>query len=117
MASRRRSRAEWERTLQEWSQSTESEARFCTRRDLALSTFRWWRWKLARGQGSAEAGTGWIELRPELVAFKEETSLRPDPSRGDLQLVLGDGIEVRIPVGFDEPTLVRLIRSLGVLEC
>jgi len=49
--------------------------------------------------------------------MKRAVSLGMKRNTTDLTLVLGEGIEIRVPVGFDAPTLGRLIRTLGVIEC
>ena len=113
MARARRSREEWKRLVREWESSSERAREFCARHDLKLSTFQWWRWRLGSAAGPpAEISEGWVELSPARPAPVDDTS-----SSADLTLVLGDGISIRIPVGFDGPTLERLIRTLGVIEC
>jgi hypothetical protein len=78
-----------------------------------LSTFQWWRWRLGSGLSSpAEKSEAWVELAPLRPASVDTAS-----GSADLTLVLGDGISIRVPVGFDGPTLERLIRTLGVIEC
>ena len=41
-------RADWDKRVTEWEHSGQSQRAFCAQRDLALSTFQWWR---ARGRG------------------------------------------------------------------
>lgn len=40
--------AYWDARITEWKHSGQSQKAFCAQRDLALSTFQWWR---ARGKG------------------------------------------------------------------
>jgi len=114
MARRSRSREEWQERIHEWESSSETAHAFCQRHDLGLSTFRWWCWRLRNGSSPRTVDTSqWVELSAIELPATDETS----PAASDLTLVLGDGIEIRVPVGFDAPTLERLIRTLGVIEC
>ena len=118
MARSSRSREEWQERILEWEPSSETARAFCERHDLVLSTFRWWCWRLRQDEkngssAKAEEPTPWVELSPIELPTKDETSALAS----DLMLVLGDGIEIRVPIGFDAPTLERLIRTLGVIEC
>ena len=36
-------RAYWGKRITEWERSGQTQRAFCAQRDLALSTFRWWR--------------------------------------------------------------------------
>jgi hypothetical protein len=42
--------ADWERRIAAWQRSGLSQRLFCERRGMALSTFQWWRKRLADGQ-------------------------------------------------------------------
>lgn len=118
MARTRRSRQEWRNLVEDWRSSGQGTRDFCLERGLNRSTFGWWRWALGKQQGEAPevpvpAPDGeWLELR-RLGAELEE----PIVERPPLTLVLGEGISIQVPVGFDGPTLERLIRTLGVIEC
>ena len=113
MARARRSREEWKCLVRKWESSSETAREFCARHDLKLSTFQWWRWRLRDALGPpGEKSEAWVELAPLVPARVDGAS-----KTADLTLVLGDGISIRIPVGFDGPTLERLIRTLGVIEC
>jgi hypothetical protein len=46
-------RAYWVARVSEWGGSKQTQKAFCAQRGLALSTFQWWRAKLARGSNSA----------------------------------------------------------------
>ena len=109
--SRRRTRQEWSDLVAEWSCSGQDAAAFCRKRHLNPSTFGWWRWKL--GQSASPDGAEWLEV----TRIDSPTTADPGPADSDLTLILGEGISIRIPVGFDAPTLERLIETLGVIEC
>lgn len=117
MTRRGRSREEWRQLIRQWESSSETAEGFCERHDLGLSTFRWWRWFLRQGSGEAwgprqEPCEAWVEVTPVSLPPSAQES-----GASDLRLVLGEGITIRVPVGFDAPTLERLIQTLGVIEC
>lgn len=112
MASRRRSQQEWSELVEEWRSSSQSRREFCSERALNPRTLSWWTWKL-RQVAEDRGHLAWIEAAPmELPRSGGSTA-----ASTDLTLILGEGISIRIPVGFDPPTLERLVRTLGVIEC
>ena len=119
MARASRPRDEWRKLVREWESSSETAEDFCDRHDLGLSTFRWWRWRLAQDEAGDSAPVTRSDSAPwvELSSIELPAADGSPPVATDLTLVLGEGIEIRVPVGFDAPTLERLIRSLGVIEC
>ena len=44
-------RTNWKKHIADWERSGQSQRAFCAKRDLALSTFQWWRGKLRRSEG------------------------------------------------------------------
>jgi hypothetical protein len=53
--------AYWKKRIAEWERSGQSQRVFCSERDLALSTFQWWRTKLRRAQAQ-EAAASFLPL-------------------------------------------------------
>jgi hypothetical protein len=43
-------RTVWEKRIDAWEHSGQSQRVFCAKRGLALSTFQWWRAKLRQGK-------------------------------------------------------------------
>jgi len=104
----RRSASEWSGLVARWRSSGTTAREFSQSQGLSPHTLRWWSWQLGararREKETAGPGLGWVELPVARVAI------------APLVVVLGEGVEVRVPVDFDAPTLVRLVRALGV-EC
>lgn len=48
-------RAYWIKRVSEWRGAGQSQKAFCAQRGLPLSTFQWWRAKLARGSNTTAA--------------------------------------------------------------
>ena len=90
-------RAEWVRLVERWRRSEQTASQFAEREGLREGTLRHWAWKLRNGR--------------ELPAFVEVAA--PEVvSGGDLELVLRNELRIRVPAGFDERTLQRLVSML-----
>ncbi len=111
MAGQRRSRQEWARLVEEWRRSRQGAREFCRQRGLKPTTFSWWRWKLGQ-QSDADCG-GWLEV----ARIESPPAAKAAGGGTELVLILGEGIAIKVPVGFDAATLERLIQTLGVIEC
>ena len=48
-------RADWDKRITEWKHSGQSQRAFCAQRELALSTFQWWRAREKRREATKSA--------------------------------------------------------------
>lgn len=100
----RRSRAAWQQSIEDWKDSGLSQAAFCERHDLALSTFQLWRRRLAE-EGHEELH-GFVEVR----VASEPAALDP----GDIaELTFPSGLRLCVPRGWSQCDLVELLRALA----
>ena len=91
-----------------------SATEFAAQLGVSPSTLAWWRWRLRReGAGHsrrrrarrrAKAPLAFVEIAPEPAAEGSRTS-------APLELQVADGT-LRIPVGFEERTLARVLQVL-----
>ncbi len=92
-------RAEWVRWVQAWKGSGQTAATFARENGLSVATLRHWSWQLGREPQKATA---------EFV----EVAL-PEQAEGEkLEVLLRDGIVIRVASGFDVGTLRRLIEAI-----
>jgi transposase len=116
----RATREVWTERIERWKESGLSAKEFATPLGIKPRTLRWWHWNLGtsavrkgpRRRSAAKSGA--IVERPSTamspLAFVEMTaSVLSEP----LEVVLPSTFRVRVPTGFDDATLVRL---LDVLE-
>lgn len=114
-------REEWSKRVQRWGESGLTAKEFAAETGLKASTLSYWKWRLRteqRAQSSVTAAAKSGKLRGsdrarvstptfvELAAAPASVSLA-------LELVLHESVTVRIPVGFDEATLSRVLRVVG----
>ena len=97
-----RKEQQWRRWIGEWRASGLSVRAFCDRRGLALPSFYAWRRTLERR--AAEV--------PAFVPVQVVADAAPAQASA-LEVVLVDGLTVRVAPGFDAATLRRV---LAVLE-
>jgi hypothetical protein len=118
----------WSAILADFRQSGLTHVQFCERRRVSLHSFRAWLYRLrpglppprsrrrANSQADLPARSSTpaflpVQVRPRpAVTNTDHSPVRPPAV---LELVLGDRCHLRIPTGFDPPTLHQL---LDVLE-
>ena len=97
----RASREVWARRVGEWRRSGVSASRFCRGRGFAVSTFRWWAWRLGSSGEAAAECAGLVRIEVDAP----EPACSPVP----FEIVLPDGIEIRVVSGFNADALRRLL--------
>ena len=93
----------WRRMVRQWHSSGLSVRAFCQQHELAEPSFYAWRRTIAQRDAQANA--------PAFLPVQVVSDARS--AHATLELVLGSGRRLCIGVGFDGPTLRRL---LAVLE-
>ena len=88
----------WRRHLAAWRDSGLSQAAYCRRQDISLSSFGYWR-------GKRDAVPASPALLPLVVS--------PVPSSMDrIEVTLPNGLQVRLPSGSDAADWIPMIRAL-----
>jgi len=112
----RATRAEWVKRVERWQDSGLTAKEFAAELDVSPSSLAYWKLKLRRERGTG----GKVEAhgaQPSVAAAPKFLQLLPTTTDADvgapLELVLRGGVVVRVPRGFDEPTLARLISVIG----
>ena len=106
----RTSRAEWAKRVERWRDSGLTAKEFAAEAGVNASTLAYWSWRLRASRSkrptsrSSPSRSRFVELTPSLV---------PSTAPAMLELVLGESIRIRIPSGFDEETLARVVRAVG----
>lgn len=116
----RRSAAEWRALVDEWRGSGQSREAFAAERKLVRTTFGWWISALAkRGRETgARKPSRCVEPATFLPVQVIGTGLRghgvvsPDVSGERVEVVLGNGSVVRVPVGTDAAWIGRIFSAL-----
>jgi hypothetical protein len=101
MASAAQRAKHWGGLVAEWQRSGVSTREFCERRGVKLGTFSWWRQELARRGHGRQPRVEMVEVGTPVVADRA------------VEVVLPNGIRLRVPVGFERRSLEEL---LGVVR-
>lgn len=109
--------AHWQSVLGEWKTSGQSPADFCARRSIPFSKFRWWRGHIEKRARPSRAASSKLTFLPLVVRGDAEGAEATKPDAPPLELVLRGGCVVRVPSGFDEASLVRLVAVLESARC
>lgn len=96
--------AKWRRLIAAQSKSGLTVREFAAAEGVAAATLYWWRSKLRRG------GRGGTELVP--VDVVEDCADSDTPAHGGFEVHVDGVMTLRVPAGFDEGELRRLIRAL-----
>jgi hypothetical protein len=118
----RRERTNWReadarRALAQIERAGEADAAYERRTGVPTSRLRWWRKRLARTVADGRETSVAMHLLP--VRVREGTGARAAPGTEEaatFDVVVG-GHLVRVPAGFDEDSLVRLVRALERAAC
>ena len=98
---RQDSQIEWTERLARWKRSSLTRQEFAQREGVSPEQLTWWKGRLRTLQCDAPAAE-----TPLFVELK-------GPSAGvGVELVMRSGAVMRVPVGFDEDTVARLVRVL-----
>ncbi len=104
MSAGRRSRASWEQLVAEVERSG-SVARTAERHGVNPQRLSWWRWSLRR-----EKGGGSARLLPVVVAGP--SSEPHAPSVAWLEIAVGVGVAIRVPIGSDAGYVAALVAAI-----
>jgi transposase len=116
----RASREVWAKRVERWKDSGLSAKEFAAELDVSPKSLTFWRWKLRQGETASDAPSTErskqesIRRRESPQRFLQLVASSPaSPNGTALELVIKDGLTLRVAPGFDEPTLLRLVGLLG----
>lgn len=111
----RASAEEWAKRVERWRDSGLTAKEFAAETGLNAGTLSHWAWKLGAAAGEASSrrrGGGSVAQRDSAPQFVELPATAVLGSGAMLEVVVGE-FRVRVPAGFDEETLVRVLRAVG----
>jgi hypothetical protein len=90
----------WEEVIKKWEASGQTQKRFCTENGIRFGTFHYYRKRLKKNR---DHESKFIEI-PEIEMTHTDIELQ----------LISRNIKIKIPYSFDEQTLNRLLKVLGV---
>jgi hypothetical protein len=113
---------EWRAVIRDWEASGQTQAQFCAERGLSIHVFRAQRYGKRRSSAPREAvrrrrRATFVPMRVVARPAGSSLALLASPPGPVLDLVLVGGRVVRVPVGFDEDHLARVIAIAEARTC
>lgn len=99
-------RAVWQDRVEHWRRSGLTAEEFARTEGIQAATLRHWKWQLAA------QGSGRREARGHRGGFVELVVPGPRERDDGFEVMLADGIRVRVPSAFDGEALGRLLSIL-----
>jgi transposase-like protein len=96
----------WRTMVGRWQGSGLSVRAFCQRHGLSQPNFYWWRRTLTLREAAA------VRFTPVRIVPEPSPQTAADSGIGSLEVLLSTGRRLRVGVGFDGPTLQRLVALL-----
>ena len=112
-------RETWAKRVERWKDSGLSAKEFAAETGLNAHSLSWWRWRLAGGEPTrssrkrTRSSKRAVEITKAAATPLSFVEMTAAVVRESLEVVLPSALRVRVPVGFDDATLARL---LDVLE-
>jgi transposase len=123
----RTSSEQWAKRVERWKESGLSAKEFAAETGLKASTLAYWRWRLSAAERSGSSSQGEVQrglAEPKRGVKRRKRTATTMPACVELpvaavastpmmlELLFGE-VRVRVPSGFDEATLARVVRALG----
>jgi hypothetical protein len=115
----RESREVWAKRVQRWGDSGLTAAQYEAETGISARRLTYWKWQLKAqahrvGKAAAEAPEpAFVEVVAAAAVGKRAATRQPAAKGEPLDVILGaKELRVRVPVGFDAASLLRLICAL-----
>lgn len=98
----------WEKTVGEYESSEETQAEFARQREVAVTTLRWWIYKLRRER------SGSVSFMPvRVVGSTAPTARRGSEAGSEIEVELKSGVRLRLSTSVDIEYVSALAQRLG----
>ena len=105
----------WKRILSEHKRSGLSARQFCKAKGIPVQTFYWWKRRLSNFGGNGKPESKKRKSLVPVVVFEPNKSGDGSSGKEPFELLLKDGVVLRVPQDFEGNALESLLRSLSSL--
>ena len=107
-------REEWSKRIERWKDSGLSAKDFANEAGISARSLSWWRWQLGMKATEPTLAHPTRRLKRKAKAAPAASQMTfvevSGPTQGEpFEIVLASGRRIRVPSGFDAPTLERLL--------
>jgi hypothetical protein len=109
----RASQETWAKRVERWKASGLTAAEFAAELGISGHSLKWWKWRLKKSEAPRKPrlptrGARSTSSTVPALTFVEMSAARGEP----LEVVLGNGVRIRVPGDFDAIALGRLLDLL-----
>jgi transposase len=97
----RESRDEWAKRVEDWRRSGLTATEYAAGVGVKVATLRHWTWRLGQGQARQARTASFVQVAPVEMPLVAKGS--------NIELVLLNGVRIRVPAEFEAATLRRLL--------
>jgi hypothetical protein len=102
----------WRERVERWKASGLGAKEFAAAEDLSPYSLSWWKWRLQRQTEAPAAKKASRKPRAKRASLSFVPVVVREATTAPMDLILPGGIKIQVPAGFDEGSLLRLIRTL-----
>ena len=103
----------WRERVERWKSSGLQAKEFASAENLSPRSLSWWHWQLHRRSEVPATTKRTRRAKKRAVSMSFVPVVVRAAEATPMEIVLPGEIRVRLNVGFDEATLLRLVRTLG----
>jgi hypothetical protein len=102
----------WRERVERWKASGLGAKEFAAAEDLSPYSLSWWKWHLHREAGAPPAKKAAGKSKAKQASMSFVPVVVREASSMPMDVILPGGLRIQVPAGFDEGTLLRLVRAL-----
>jgi len=103
----------WRERVERWKSSGLQAKQFAAAENLSPRSLSWWHWQLQRRVEVPAGMKRTRRVKKDAAAMSFVPVVVRAAQATPMELILPGEVRVRIDAGFDEATLLRLVRTLG----
>jgi hypothetical protein len=102
----------WKDRVERWKASGLGAKEFAAAENLSPYSLSWWKWRLQREAEAPAARKATRKARAKRASMSFVPVVVRDASARPMEVILPGDVRVRVDSGFDEASLLRLVRAL-----
>ena len=98
----------WRKHIQAWEQGTITQTDYCTRNNVNIKSFHYWKNRLKNPSSEKET---------QLTKISKQARPNKMPTQTGIEVIINETIKIRIDRNFDQDVLQEVVKTLGALQC
>jgi hypothetical protein len=102
----------WKDRVERWKASGLGAKEFAAIEDLSPYSLSWWKWRLQRQSDAPVTAKAGRKPRAKRTSMSFVPLVVRDAEVAPMDVILPGDVRIRVHAGFDETSLLRLVRAL-----